>query len=126
MISYEIPIALSLVGVVMFSGSMRLSDIVEAQSRMWFCVLQPIGFLVFLIAGIAEARRTPFDLPEADSEIVAGYHTEYSSMKFALFLMGEYLDVILISSMTTVLFLGGWMRAGSPSAGVVRCSRRGP
>ena len=108
MISYEIPMAVSLVGVVMLAGSFRLIDIVNAQSRIWFIVTQPLGFIIFLIAGFAEARRTPFDLPEADSEIVAGYHTEYSSMKFALFFMGEYLDLILISVMTTVLFLGGW------------------
>ena len=108
MISYEIPMAVSLVGVVMLAGSFRLIDIVNAQSRFWFILTQPLGFVIFLIAGFAEARRTPFDLPEADSEIVAGYHTEYSSMKFALFFMGEYLDLILISVMTTVLFLGGW------------------
>jgi NADH-quinone oxidoreductase subunit H len=107
-ISYELPLAMSLVGVVLMASSLRLSDIVDAQSSMWFCVLQPLGFVIFVIAGVAEARRVPFDLPEADSEIVAGYHTEYSSMKFALFFMGEYLDLILISAMTTVLFLGGW------------------
>ena len=100
--------ALSLVGVVLMSGSFRLGDIVDAQSRVWFCVAQPLGFVVFLIAGVAEARRIPFDLPEAENELVAGYHTEYSSMKFALFFMGEYLDLILISSMATTLFLGGW------------------
>ena len=100
--------ALSMAAVVLLSGSFRLIDVVNAQPRAWFCVLQPLGFVVFTIAGIAEARRTPFDLPEADSEIVAGYHTEYSSMKFALFFMGEYLDVILISAMVTVLYLGGW------------------
>lgn len=108
MISYEIPMALSLVGVVMLAGSFRLTDLVNAQAGLWFCLKQPVAFIIFLIAGIAEARRSPFDLPEADSEIVAGYHTEYSSMKFALFFMGEYLDVILISAMVTVLFLGGW------------------
>lgn len=109
MISYEVPLGLSLVGVVLLAGSLRLSDIVDAQRGMWYCVLQPVGFIIFLIAGIAEARRSPFDLPEADSEIVAGYHTEYSSMKFALFFMGEYLDVFLISAMATVLYLGGWL-----------------
>lgn len=108
MISYEIPLALSLVGVVILAGSLRLIDIVNAQASMWFCVLQPLGFAVFLIAGIAEARRIPFDLPEAESELVAGYHTEYSSMKFALFFMGEYLDIMLISALATVLYLGGW------------------
>jgi NADH-quinone oxidoreductase subunit H len=114
MISYELPMALSMVGVVMFAGSFRLTDVVNAQSGLWFCILQPVGFVIFLIGGVAEARRTPFDLPEADSEIVAGYHTEYSSMKFALFFMGEYLDVILISTMVTVLFLGGWKGPGLP------------
>jgi len=108
-ISYELPLALSLVGVVILAGSFKLGDIVQSQSKIWNCILQPIGFVIFMIAGIAEARRSPFDIPEADSELVAGYHTEYSSMKFALFFMGEYLDVILISSMTTTLFLGGWL-----------------
>lgn len=108
MISYELPMAVSLAGVVLLAGSFRLSDVVGAQSKVWYCLLQPLGFVIFMIAGFAEARRTPFDLPEADSELVAGYHTEYSSMKFALFFMGEYLDVILISAMVTVLYLGGW------------------
>lgn len=108
MISYELPMAVSMSGVVLLAGSFRLIDVVNAQSGPWFCVLQPVGFVVFTIAGIAEARRSPFDLPEADSEIVAGYHTEYSSMKFALFFMGEYLDLILISAMVTTLYLGGW------------------
>lgn len=109
MISYELAMALSLIGVVIFAGSFRLSEIVGAQSHLWFCVTQPLAFVVFMIAGFAEARRSPFDLPEADSEIVAGYHTEYSSMKFALFFMGEYLDVLLVSALVTVLFLGGWL-----------------
>lgn len=109
MISYELAMAMSLVGVVLFAGSFRLSDIVQAQSGLWFCITQPLAFAIFVFAGVAEARRVPFDLPEAESEIVAGYHTEYSSMKFALFFMGEYLDIILVSCLTTVLFLGGWM-----------------
>jgi len=108
MISYEIPMLLSMLGVIMLSNSLRMTDIVNAQSNCWFIVLQPLGFILFMVAGVAESRRTPFDMPEADSELVAGYHTEYSSMKFALFFMGEYLDVILISSVATVLFLGGW------------------
>jgi NADH-quinone oxidoreductase subunit H len=81
---------------------------------VWYIAFQPIGFLIFVIAGFAESRRIPFDLPEADSELVAGYHTEYSSMKFALFFMGEYLDIVLISAMATVLFLGGWHGPGLP------------
>lgn len=113
-ISYEVPMALSMVGVVILAKSFRLIDVVNAQHSVWFIVLQPLGFLIFIIAGFAEARRTPFDLPEADSELVAGYHTEYSSMKFALFFMGEYLDIILIAAMATVLFLGGWMGPGLP------------
>lgn len=108
MISYELPMALALVGVAMFAGSFSLSNIVNAQKGLWFIVTQPLGFVVFMIAGVAEARRSPFDLPEADSELVAGYHTEYSSMKFAMFFMGEYLDVILISCLVAVLYLGGW------------------
>jgi NADH-quinone oxidoreductase subunit H len=108
MISYELPLGLSLVGVVMLAGSFRLTDIVRAQSPLWFVVLQPLGFLIFMVAGFAESRRVPFDLPEAENELVGGYHTEYSGMKFALFFMGEYLDITLLSALTTVLFLGGW------------------
>jgi NADH-quinone oxidoreductase subunit H len=107
MISYEVPLGLSLVGVIMLSGSFRLGDIIEAQRHVWFCVLQPLGMLVFFVAAVAESRRIPFDLPEADSELVHGYHTEYSGMKFGLFYLGEYLDVTLVACMTTVLFLGG-------------------
>jgi len=108
LISYEIPLALSMVGVVMFAGSFRLIDVVDSQTHLWYCLTQPLGFIIFMITGVAESRRIPFDLPEADSELVGGYHTEYSSMKFALFFMGEYLDIILISSMATTLYLGGW------------------
>ena len=108
MISYEIPMGISVVGVVMLSGSFRLGAIVEAQRSLWFAVAQPIGLLVFLTAAIAEARRIPFDLPEADAEIIAGYHTEYSSLKFGMFYLGEYLDITLVGCMTTALFLGGW------------------
>jgi NADH-quinone oxidoreductase subunit H len=114
MISYELPLGLSLLGVIMLSGSFRLGDIVAAQQRAWFCLLQPLGLAVFLIAAIAESRRIPFDIAEADSELVAGYHTEYSGMKFGLFFLGEYLDVMLIGAMTTVLFLGGWRGPALP------------
>ncbi len=109
MISYEIPLALSLVGVVIFSRSFRLIDVVTSQSHLWYCLTQPLGFVIFMIAGIAETRRIPFDLPEAENELIGGYHTEYSSMKFALFFMGEYLELLLISAMATVLYLGGWL-----------------
>jgi NADH-quinone oxidoreductase subunit H len=108
LISYELPLGLSLVGVVMLAGSFRLTDIVDAQRTVPFVLVQPVGFVIFLIAGFAEARRVPFDIPEADSELVAGYHTEYSSMKFAMFFMGEYLDITLVSCLVTVLYLGGW------------------
>ncbi len=108
MISYEIPLSLSLVSVVMLAGSFRLGDIVTAQRHLWYVVEQPVALVIFLVAGLAESRRIPFDLPEADSELVAGYHTEYSGMKFGLFFLGEYLDITLIACLATVLFLGGW------------------
>lgn len=108
LISYELPLGLALVGVMMLAGSFRLSAIVAAQRELWFIALQPVGFLIFLIAGVAEARRVPFDLPEAENELVAGFHTEYSGMKFALFFVGEYVEIVLISAAITVLFLGGW------------------
>jgi NADH-quinone oxidoreductase subunit H len=108
MISYEVPLGLSVVGVIMLAGSFRLGAIIEAQRPVWFIVYQPIGFVIFLVAALAETRRSPFDLPEADTELVAGYHSEYSGMKFGLFYLGEYLDVLLVSSMVTVLFIGGW------------------
>ncbi|MDM7916285.1 MAG: NADH-quinone oxidoreductase subunit H, partial [Candidatus Eisenbacteria bacterium] len=114
MISYELPLGLSLLGVVLLAGSFRLTDIVEAQRAVPFAIVQPVGFALFLVAGIAESRRIPFDLPEAENELVAGYHTEYSAMKFALFFMGEYLDVTLLSSFATLLFLGGWLGPGLP------------
>lgn len=109
MISYEVFLGMSLMGVVLLAGSFNLTTIVEAQRRLWFVVPQFLGFILFLVAGVAEARRLPFDLPEAEAELVAGFHSEYSGMKFGMFFVGEYLGVILISSMITVLFLGGWM-----------------
>ncbi len=108
MISYEVFLGISLLGVVLLAGSFNLTDIVNAQRRMWFIIPQFVGFVLFVIAGLAETRRLPFDLPEAESELVAGFHTEYSGMKFGMFFVGEYLGVILIASMITVLFLGGW------------------
>lgn len=108
MVSYEVFMGMSLMGVVMLSGSFKLSDIVEAQSNLWFCIPQFLGMIVFTIAGIAETHRVPFDLPEAESELVAGFHSEYSGMKFGMFFVGEYVGVTLISAMVTVLFLGGW------------------
>jgi NADH-quinone oxidoreductase subunit H len=109
MLSYEVFMGLSLMGVVLFAGSFSLVDIVHAQQRIWFIVPQFLGFLLFLVAGLAETRRLPFDLPEAESELVAGFHSEYSGMKFGMFFVGEYLGITLISAMITVLFFGGWM-----------------
>jgi NADH-quinone oxidoreductase subunit H len=108
MISYEVFMGMSLMGVVLLAGSFNLVAIVDAQKGLWFVVPQFLGFLLFLIAGVAEARRLPFDLPEAEAELVAGYHSEYSGMKFGMFFVGEYLGILLISSMITVLFFGGW------------------
>lgn len=109
MISYEVFMGLSMVGVVMLTGSFRLGDIVEAQRHGWFMFGQFAGFIVFMIAGLAETHRMPFDLPEAESELVAGYHAEYSGMKFAMFFLGEYLGMILVSAILTVVFVGGWL-----------------
>jgi len=108
MISYELSIGLSIIGVLMLTGSLSIVEIVKAQKEGWFIITQPIGFIVFLICGIAECNRTPFDLPEAESELVAGFHVEYSSMKFALFFMAEYAHMIVVSALVTTLFLGGW------------------
>ncbi len=109
MMSYEVFMGMSLMGVVLLAGSFNLTTIVEAQKKLWFVVPQFLGFALFLLAGVAEARRLPFDLPEAEAELVAGFHSEYSGMKFGMFFVGEYLGIILISSMITVLFFGGWL-----------------
>ncbi len=109
MISYEVFMGLALMGVVMMAGSFNLYDIVMAQENLWFFIPQVLGFVIFLIAGIAEIHRTPFDLPEAESELIAGFHSEYSGMKFGMFFVGEYIGVTLISALTTVLFFGGWL-----------------
>jgi NADH-quinone oxidoreductase subunit H len=109
MLSYEVFMGLSLMGVVLLAGSFDLSVIIEAQRHLWFVVPQFLGFILFLIAGVAETRRLPFDLPEAESELIAGFHSEYSGMKFGMFFVGEYLGVILISSLIAILFFGGWL-----------------
>ena len=111
MISYEVPQGLSLVGVLILSGTMSLVGIVEAQADMkvWFVFPQIVGFFIYMVAGVAESNRNPFDLPEAESELVAGFHTEYSGMRFALFFLGEYANMIVISAVATTLFLGGWL-----------------
>ncbi|HVB97792.1 MAG TPA: NADH-quinone oxidoreductase subunit NuoH [Candidatus Dormibacteraeota bacterium] len=109
MLSYEVFMGLSMMGTVMLAGSFSMRDIVLAQRHVWFVVPQFLGFVLFFIAGIAETRRLPFDLPEAESELVAGFHSEYSGMKFGMFFVGEYMGVILISVLISVLFFGGWL-----------------
>ena len=109
MVSYEVFMGISLLGVVVLAGSFNLREIVESQADGWYIVPQCVGFLIFLIAGVAESHRLPFDIPEAEQEICAGYHTEYSGMKFGMFFVGEYLGLVLISSLITVLFFGGWL-----------------
>lgn len=107
LISYELSLGLAVMGVVLLAGSFSLGRIVEAQ-HIPYIVLQPIGFIIFLICGVAETHRLPFDLPEAENELAAGFNTEYGGMRFGLFFLGEYLGVLLISALTTVLYLGGW------------------
>ena len=109
MISYEVFMGISLLGVVALTGSFNLREIVETQTDGWYIVPQFIGFVIFLIAGVAESHRLPFDIPEAEQEICAGYHTEYSGMKFGMFFVAEYIGLVLISSLITVLFFGGWL-----------------
>ncbi|MGH9820459.1 MAG: NADH-quinone oxidoreductase subunit NuoH, partial [Pyrinomonadaceae bacterium] len=115
MISYELAMGASVLGVVMLAGSLDLTEIINAQIRSpfrWYIIPQFIGFVVFLIAAFAETNRVPFDLPEAETELVAGFHTEYSALKFALFFMAEYVNMFTVSVMCTVLFLGGWYFPG--------------
>jgi len=109
MLNYELFMGLSLMGVVMLAGSFNIRDIVEAQRDLWFCIPQFLGLGVFFIAGLAETHRLPLDLPEADNELVAGYHSEYSGMKFGLFFLGEYIGITLISALITTFFFGGWL-----------------
>src|SRR6266404_6203734 len=114
MISYELALGLSLIGVILQAGTLDLQRIVELQSRWhgagWFLIwLQPLGFIIYLVSAIAETNRVPFDLPEAETELVAGFHTEYSSMKFALFFLAEYINMFTVSMLATTLFLGGWL-----------------
>ncbi len=109
MIAYEIPLGLSMIGVLMLAGSMSMGDIVAAQgSQGWFILLQPLAALIFYIAGLAETNRAPFDMPEAEQELTAGFHTEYGGMKFAMFFMAEYVKMIGVSAIFTTMFLGGW------------------
>jgi NADH-quinone oxidoreductase subunit H len=108
MISYELPLGLSIIGVLMITGSLSTMKIVEAQSQVWFIVYQPLGFIIYLISAVAECSRTPFDLTECENELVAGYQTEYSSMKFGLYYLAEYAHILVVSSLAVTLFFGGW------------------
>lgn len=108
MISYEIPLVMSVIGIVLLTGSLNLNEIVASQEKVWYIFAQTIGFIIFLIAAVAELNRTPFDLPEAESELVSGYHTEYSGFRWAFFMLAEYVYLFGMASLMTVLFLGGW------------------
>ncbi len=109
MVSYELPLVLALLGVVMLAGSMNLSEIVVAQSGVWYVFTQPVAFLIYIIAGISETNRAPFDLVEGESEIISGPYTEYSGMGFALFFLAEYANMMVVAAVCTVMFLGGWL-----------------
>jgi NADH-quinone oxidoreductase subunit H len=109
MISYEVALGLVVIGTIILAGSLRLTDIVLAQRDMWFIVYQPFAFLLYLVTAVAEVNRTPFDMPEAESELACGFNIEYSSMKFALFFMAEYAHLIVVAAVLTTLFLGGWL-----------------
>ncbi len=109
LISYEIPLGLSILGIVLLAGSLDLNDITNWQDRhVWGIFAQPVGFLIFLVSAFAETNRLPFDLPESEQELIGGFHTEYSAMKFGMFFLGEYLHVITVSFLAVILFLGGW------------------
>ena len=114
MISYELTLGLSLIGVVMLTESLSLVDVVNAQGKLWNIVLHPLGFFIYFTSAIAEVNRCPFDLPEAESELVAGYHTEYSSMKFAMFFMAEYANMITVSAIAVTFFFFIWIRSTFP------------
>ncbi len=109
MISYEVALGLIVIGAILLSGSLRLTEIVEAQRDVWFIVYQPFAFLLYLVAGLAEINRIPFDMPESESELASGFNIEYSSMKFALFMIAEYAHLITVAALTATLFLGGWL-----------------
>ena len=112
LISYEVAVTLTLVSVILVAGSLSMVDIVRAQehSHLWFMFVQPLAFGIFIIGGLAETNRAPFDLPEAEQELTGGFHTEYSGMRFALFFLAEYANMIVVSSVATTLFVGGWLR----------------
>jgi NADH-quinone oxidoreductase subunit H len=107
-IAYEIPLLITVMSIILMVGSFKLSDIVAAQGTCWYILLQPLAFIIYITCATAETNRAPFDLPEAESELVAGFHTEYSGMRFALFFLAEYTNMFIVSAIATVLFLGGW------------------
>ena len=109
MISYEVALGLILIGTIILAGSLRLTEIVEAQRNGWFILYQPFAFLLYVVAALAEINRTPFDMPESESELACGFNVEYSSMKFALFMIAEYAHLVTVAALTTTLFLGGWL-----------------
>ena len=109
LISYEMAVSFALIGAVILAGSLDLEQIVASQRGVWFIVLQPLAFLLYFTGAFAETNRAPFDLPEAETELVGGYHTEYSSMRFGLYFLGEYVNMVIVSSIATTLFLGGWL-----------------
>jgi NADH-quinone oxidoreductase subunit H len=117
LISYEVALGLSLLGVILTAGSLSLTQIVDAQEGMWYVVPQFVGFVIFIVAGFAETNRPPFDLPEADAEIVGGYNTEYGGMRFGSFFMAEYINVVVISGIAVTVFLGGWHGPGPAALG---------
>jgi NADH-quinone oxidoreductase subunit H len=114
-ISYEIPLCFSMIGVVMLTGTLNLNQIVASQGKVWYILLQPVAFIIFVISALAELNKSPFDLMEAEQEIVAGYHTEYSGMRFALFFMAEYANLFVMSGLGVTLFFGGWQGPILPS-----------
>jgi NADH-quinone oxidoreductase subunit H len=107
-VAYEIPLLITVMSIILMVGSFKLTDIVAAQSKYWYVLLQPLAFILYIICATAETNRAPFDLPEAESELVAGFHTEYTGMRFALFFLAEYTNMFIVSAIATVLFLGGW------------------
>jgi NADH-quinone oxidoreductase subunit H len=114
-ISYEIPLCFSMLGVVMLTGTLNLNDIVLSQGKVWYVLFQPVAFIIFIISALAELNKSPFDLMEAEQEIVAGYHTEYSGMRFALFFMAEYANLFVMAGLRVTLFFGGWRGPLLPS-----------
>ena len=124
MISYEVAMGLALVAVFLYAGSMSTSEIVDAQDRLWFGIILIPSFVIYVIAMVGETNRAPFDLPEAEGELVGGFHTEYSSLKFALFFLAEYVNMVTVSALATTLFLGGWRARGRSRRSTTACSTR--